>query len=162
MNLNGMIKQFFDENGFGLLADRIAVIRFDGICLYSNVEDDFESASICALVSGLWQAAKSLNSLVGANQNFYDYRLGFDTTENGLYVVPFKFRNEEYFVCGIYKDTANPAKLKRNLRLLKENLEVFLQAIARDYKTDTAGRSGYLFTDISDAEIDSLFDFSRI
>ena len=162
MNLNGMVKQFFDENAFGLLADRITVIRYDGICVYSNVKDDFESASICALVSGLWQAAKSLNSLVGANQNFYNYRLGFDTTENGLYVLPFKFKEEEYFICGIYKDTANPAKLKRNLRLLKENLEVFMQAIAADYKADKRDRSGYLFTDISDSEMDSLFDFSRV
>ena len=55
MNLNATIKQFIHENNFQKLSDRIVIIRYDGISIYSNAEDDFESATICALVSGVWQ-----------------------------------------------------------------------------------------------------------
>jgi len=157
MNLNAAIKLFFNENDFQKLSDRILIIRSDGLTLYSNGCNDFENATTSALVSGLWQAAKSLNSMVKSEEDFQDFKLSFDSRENGLFIMPFLLNKEEYYLCTIYKEVMNPAKLKRDMRLVKENLEVFL----KDFSFDLAsaeGRESFLFKDITDEEINRLFD----
>jgi len=156
MNLNATIKKFIHENNFQKLSERIVIIRYDGISIYSNAQDDFESATICALVSGLWQAAKQLNTLIDNDNDFFEHRLSFDTTANGLYILPIKIFKEEYFVCSLYKDISNPAKLKRDLRQLKEKLELHLEGVVVEQKID---RSGYLFKNITDEEIDKIFEY---
>lgn len=156
MNLNAIIKKFIHDHSFQDLSERIVIIRYDGISVYSNAQDDFESATICALVSGLWQAAKSLNTLIENGEDFFEHRLSFDTTANGIYILPIKILQDEYFVCSLYKDIANPAKLKRNLRQLKDKLEIHLESVEVDKTID---RSGYLFKNITDAEIDKIFEY---
>ena len=90
---------------------------------------------------------------------FYDFRLSFDTSNKGLLILPIKINNQEHFLSAIYKETINPGKLKRNIKLLKENLEVYLRSF--DFKTNpNVKRVSFLFKDISDAEIDHIFDFS--
>lgn len=165
MNINLFIKQFFIENEYQKLANRVVVLRGDGIDLYSNIEDKFETSSICALVAGLWQAAKSLSSFISTNNDFFEFRLGFDTSSSGLYVLPFNFRENEYYICAIYKESDNPALLKRHLRLLKQNLETFLSAIEFEPKVNKSTsiqREGYLFNNITDEEMDKLFSSSRM
>jgi hypothetical protein len=158
VNLNVLVKQFFNENNYNQLADRIAIVRPDGNIIYSNAKDSLESSSIGALVSGVWQAAESLNSIITNESQTYDFRLAFDTTENGLYILPIQIMGESYYVCSIFKDEVNPAKLKRNMRLLKENLEVFLS----EYKEVINNRNDYLFSEITDEEMDNLFSFNRV
>lgn len=159
MNLSSAIKLFFHENDFQKLSDRISVIRFDGITIYSNIKNDFESASASALVSGLWQAAKSLNSMVESRSEFMDFKLSFDSSENGLFILPFMLNKQEYYLCTIYKDVVNPGKLKRDMRLIKENLEVYLEDFSFDLSNrPRAGRDSFLFKDITDEEIDRMFD----
>lgn len=161
MNLNSLVKQFFVENDFQLIADKVSLVRYDGITLFSNAKDDFDSASTSALVAGLWQAARSLNDLVGAQEDFYDFRLSFDTTNKGLLILPIKINFQEYFLCAIYKNEINPGKLKRNIKLVKENLETFLKDFDFNSSSDSK-REAYLFKDISDEEIDQLFDFGGV
>ena len=84
MNLNAAIKLFFNENDFQKLSDRILIIRSDGLTLYSNVQNNFENATTSALVSGLWQAAKSLNSMVKSEEDFHDFKLSFDSSEKAF------------------------------------------------------------------------------
>jgi hypothetical protein len=158
LNLNLLVKQFFNENDYNKISSRLALVRGDGIIIYSNAEDSFESSSIGALVSGVWQAAESLNSIISNNNEDFDFRLAFDTTENGLYILPIDVLKETFYICSIYKEEVNPAKLKRNLRLLKENLEVFLS----EYKEEISTRNDYLFSNITDAEMDNLFKFNRV
>ena len=135
----------------------------DGITIYSNVKNDFESASASALVSGLWQAAKSLNSLVTSQNEFFDFKLSFDSSENGLFILPFLLNKQEYYLCTIYKDVVNPGKLKRDMRLIKENLEVYLEDFAFDGASQgRAGKESFLFKDITDEEIDRLFDYGEV
>ena len=162
MNLSSALKLFFHENDFQKLSDRISIIRYDGITVYSNVRDDFESATTSALVSGLWQAAKSLNSMVKTNNEFIDFKLSFDSSENGLFILPFLLDKKEYYLCTIYKDVVNPAKLKRDMRIIKENLEVYLEDFSfAPTSSKQAGREGFLFKDITDEEIDRLFDYGE-
>ena len=157
MNLNAAIKLFFNENDFQKLSDRILIIRSDGLTLYSNVQNNFENATTSALVSGLWQAAKSLNSMVKSEEDFQDFKLSFDSRENGLFIMPFLLNKEEYYLCTIYKEVMNPAKLKRDMRLVKENLEVFLKDFSFDLES-AEGRESFLFKDITDEEMNRLFD----
>lgn len=162
MNLNSAIKLFFDENDFQRLSDRILIMREDGLTLYSNTENDFESASTSALVSGLWQGAKSLNSIVQTKAEFLDFKLSFDSSENGLFILPFLLNKEEYYLCTIYKEVVNPGKLKRDMRLVKENLEVFLKDFSFESLESGKNRKEFLFKDITDEEMNRLFDFEGI
>jgi hypothetical protein len=61
MNLNLLVKQFFNENEYNKISDRLVVIRQDGITLYSNYDNKFEESSIGALVSGLWFVCSSFS-----------------------------------------------------------------------------------------------------
>ena len=156
MNLNILVKQFFVENDYQKISDRIIVLRSDGIKVYSNFENDTEAASIGALVSGLWQAAETLASMDNNKKDYLDFRLGFDSSSDGLYVLPLTVLGSTYYICAIYKDASNPAKMKRHLRLLKDNLEVYLSELSLDNEEN---RNGYLFSEISDDEMDNLFSF---
>jgi len=156
MNLNEIVKRFFEENDYNKIANKIVVIRADGINIYSNLDNVLEASSIGALVGGLWQAASSLSSMLKKSNEFMEFRLGFDTTSDGVYVLPFEIMNSPYYVCAIYSEASNPGKLKRNLRRLKENLEVYLSEFSLDTEKN---RKGYLFTEITDSEMDQLFAF---
>lgn len=158
MNLNKIIKHFFMENDYHLMAAKTAVVRSDGIVLFSNSESFEESSSIGALVGGLWQAATSLNSIVSNKNKEFDFRLSFDTSNQGIYILPININKKEFYICAIYNEVDNPALLKRNLRNLQGNLENFLS----DYNfKKLESREDYLFKNITDEEMDNLFSFSR-
>lgn len=159
MNVNSIVKQFFVENDFHKLADKVAVVRNDGVVVYANTDNFNESHSIGALVGGLWQAAEALNSLVSNDTDIFDFRLSFDTSAQGIYVLPFILNSNTYYICAIYKDVNNPALLKNNLRNLKTTLSYYLDDIA---VTPVVERDGYLFKDISDEEMNNLFNLKRI
>ena len=158
MNFGELIKDFFEENEFNRLAQRVSVIRHDGIDLYTNIDNKLEASSIGALVSGLWQAAQSLSRIIEDQTDFFEFRLAFDTSSSGLYVLPFSIEGNDYYICAIYTDKDNPAKLKQYIRQLKESLESYLVSMIES-KEDN--KDEYLFNDISDEEMDNLFSFAR-
>jgi len=159
MNLNLLVKQFFNENEYNKIANRLLVVRHDGINVYSNFDNEFEASSIGALVSGIWQAAESLSSLLKNDNEFFEFRLGFDTSSDGLYILPVNILNSSFYVCAIYSEADNPGKLKRNIRLLKDSLETFLSEFSLDSEKN---RKGYLFENITDHEMDKLFSYGGI
>ena len=158
MNLSTIIKQFFIENDFDKLAQKTAVVRNDGIVLFSNSKDFKESSSIGALVGGLWQAAQSLNTIVSGDSDVLEFRLSFDTSNQGIYILPFTINKKEYYICAIYNEVNNPALLKRNLRNIKNNLSDFLKEYC---VTTEENKADYLFQNITDEEMDNLFATSR-
>lgn len=159
MNINTIVKQFFVENDFHKLASKMAVVRNDGVIIYANTENFNESYSIGALVGGVWQAAEALNSLVSKESNIFDFRLSFDTSEQGIYVLPFVLNKKTFYICAIYKDMNNPAVLKNRLRNLKDTLSFYLDEMV---DTQITHRDGFLFSDITDQEMDKLFNLKRI
>ncbi len=160
MNLNELIAKFFIEDNYHQLAERIVVMRRDGIPLYSNNQNNFENSSIGALVSGLWQAAESLSSYITRqDEHFFDFRLSFDTSSDGLFVLPFQVKEQTYYLCSIYQDVDNPAKLKNQLKSIKSGLEVYLSEFSFSSEEN---RKGYLFDEISDDEMDNLFAFGGL
>lgn len=156
MKLNQHIRNFFFENEYDKLADQICLLRRDGIALYSNTQIDV--ASIGALVSGLWQASEALADVAAGSDNIKNFRLAFDSTHSGVYILPVEIVGGSFFLCAIYQDEMNPGKLKNNLRLIKTNLEIYLS----EFREESESREGYLFKDISDAEIDQMFRVSEL
>ncbi len=160
VNVNSLVKQFFLENEYNKLASKIVVIRNDGINVYSNIADEFEKSSIGALTSGLWQAAESISAFTkNSSTDFEEFRLSFDTSGDGLYVLPLSIMETKYFICAIFAEEDNPARLKRYIRLLRDNLETYLSELSADQDKN---RNGYLFKEISDDEIDQLFSFGGV
>lgn len=160
MSLNQIVKQFFVENQFDQLAQRISVVRNDGVIVFSNTTDFNESYSIGALVGGLWQAAETLNSIVTKGSDVLDFRLGFDTSDSGIYVLPLEINKTNYYICAIYKDICNPAVLKKSLRNLKDTLSFYLREVSM--QSSPISRRGYLFENITDEEMDKLFKYAEI
>jgi predicted regulator of Ras-like GTPase activity (Roadblock/LC7/MglB family) len=167
MNLKKHVNNFFIENEFGKISKHLTLVRNDGIVIYSNSEDDFKSSSIGALSSGLWQAATSLIDYVNASGD-QDFRLTFDTSASGIYILPIELNNSRCYLVAVYQGALNPAKLKQQLKNLAFLLEMYIRdetySVSREAKRDTKTqeRDGYLFHDISDEEIDKLFGFTRV
>lgn len=162
MNVTEKMKFVLDPKKGGVKA-RLFVTREDGITIYDSVQNQ-TTTSVSALVSGVWQASEALMGLVHPNQDVMEFRLGFDTSSQGIYLFPFALGGKRYFLGSIYHDCVNPGQLKRQVALIKEEMERLFQEeenVQQPMKK-TNGRDGFLFQDISDEEIDRLFRVSEI
>jgi hypothetical protein len=135
---------------------RLFVTREDGIMIYDSVQDQ-TSTSVSALVSGVWQASEALMDLAHPNQNVMEFRLGFDTSSQGIYLFPFKLMGKRYFLGAIYQNCVNPGQLKRQVAMIKEEMDRLFQEIPVKANNKVNRREGYLFQEITDEEIDRLF-----
>jgi hypothetical protein len=159
MNLNTIVSQFFTqcERDF----DRTILVRADGIVVYSSKDIIQEAASIGALVGGVWQAAEALNKQISPEKDIKEYRFSFDQSDSGLYIVPVALDERVYYMSTLYRETFNPALLKRNFRVLKNELEKYLKDNFNQSQTEESivSRDKFLFRNITDEEIDNLFAF---
>lgn len=161
MNVTEKMKFVLDPKKGGVKA-RLFVTREDGITIYDSVQNQ-TTTSVAALVSGVWQASEALMGLVHPGQDVLEFRLGFDTSSQGLYLFPFTLGGKRYFLGSIYHDCVNPGQLKRQVALIKEEMErLFEDEIIEAPIKKMNGRDGFLFQDISDEEIDRLFRVSGI
>ena len=154
------IKFVLDPKLTGIKA-RLFVTREDGITIYDSVQNN-TTTSVAALVSGVWQASEALMNLVYKQNEVMDFRLGFDTSSQGIYLFPFSLAGKRYFLGAIYSDCLNPGQLKRQIAMIKEEMVRLFEAEPLPQKPIMSTRSGYLFQDISDAEIDRLFSLGGI
>ncbi|HXH31757.1 MAG TPA: hypothetical protein VNJ01_13160 [Bacteriovoracaceae bacterium] len=163
INISDKMKFILDPKK-SRIAARLFVTREDGITIYDSVQDA-TTTSVSALVSGVWQASEALMGLVNKSQDVMDFRLGFDTSSQGIYLFPFQLFEKRYFLGAIYHECLNPAQLKRQVAVIKEELEKVLRE--EKPKDDNPGppklpkqdsnREGFLFQEITDEEIDRLF-----
>jgi hypothetical protein len=161
LNVNEQIKLILEPKKAGIAA-RLFVTREDGITVYDSVQDQ-TTTSVSALVSGVWQASEALMGIVYQNSDVMDFRLGFDTSSQGIYLFPFSHSGKRYFLGAIYNDCLNPGQLKRKMALIKEEMDRLfeVQENLRPAKAKIE-RVGFLFQDISDEEIDRLFSAGGI
>lgn len=162
MNINEQIKVVLEPKKAGIKA-RLFVTREDGITVYDSVQDQ-TTTSVAALVSGVWQASEALMGMVQKTDDIMDFRLGFDTSSQGIYLFPFSHSGKRYFLGAIYNDCLNPGQLKRQIALIKVELDRLFES-QPVVKTETKmnfNRDGFLFQDISDEEIDRLFSVGGI
>ena len=165
MNLNSLVFNYFEDCKRDF--DKTILVRSDGIVVFASEDIKRESASIGALVSGVWQASEALNKQVSPNKRIEDYRFSFDQSDSGLYILPITISDKIYYMSTLYNETFNPALLKRNFRVLKQELEKyinknFIESQRVENVVDkTLNREDYLFQNITDEEMDKLFALSR-
>ncbi|EQC42914.1 hypothetical protein M899_0064 [Bacteriovorax sp. BSW11_IV] len=161
------VNDFFENVANFSVVDNFAVIfaRRDGVLLYSKsyFQNEIEKEAIGALTSGLWQAAKALIDMIPNTKDEDDFRLSFDTSSGGLYLLPVEHAGAEYQLGLVFKDMTNPAQLKNKIRTTRDQLEYFLQEVFVDNNETPVlkSESDFLFNDITDDEVDSLFAFGN-
>ena len=162
INVSERIKHILDPKKPGIKA-RLFVAREDGITIYDSVQNE-TTTSVSALVSGVWQASEALMGLAHPNQDVMEFRLAFDTSSQGIYLFPFSLSGKRFFLGAIYKDCVNPGQLKRQVALIKEEMDRIFQVEVVPEKTvvKSKEREGFLFKDISDDEMDRLFSVGGI
>lgn len=151
------IKDYFSPLEDAFDTESIVLLRTDGIPLYAKITHKrFDANTIGALTSGLWQAASTLGSQCVEDKTS-EFRLSFDTSGSGIYILPIKFNDEELYLCALYENLINPALFKRNLQIIANGLE---ETLKQPKKIQNAKRrEDFLFDYISDEEMDSLFNF---
>lgn len=141
---------------------RLFVSREDGITIYDSIQNQ-TTTSVSALVSGVWQASEALMGIADPGSNVMDFRFAFDTSSQGIYLFPLSVGGKRYFLGALYQDCVNPGQLKRQVAMIKEEMDRLLQDEPIPAKTKpSAGREGYLFQEISDEEMDRLFSVGGI
>lgn len=138
---------------------RLFVTRDDGITIYDSVQNQ-TTTSVAALVSGVWQASEALMGLVNSGSSVLEFRMGFDTSSQGIFLVPLDIAGKRYFLGAIYTDFVNPGQLKRKVSMIKDEFDLSFEKKATPLKiksTVVEAREGFLFKDITDEEIDRLF-----
>jgi hypothetical protein len=157
------LENFFQEYLQRLQLNNINVFfcRHDGILLYrqNTLTDQLNESSIGALLGGVWQAAQAIAGFLPPRQENEVFRLSFDTSGRGLYILPYTLQGQDYYLASIYDDQINPGALKLRLRDLMTKLDEFLNTSEVDSSL-SKGENQYLFRDITDEEINKLFAFS--
>jgi hypothetical protein len=169
------IEQFFKacEIDEKLNSYSFFLIRHDGVVLYhnDNSANQLSKSSIGALLGGVWQAAHALASFIPQspekNQTDNVYRLSFDTASQGVYVVPAKVYNEEFYLGLIYYGELNPGVIKNKVRNIASSFSEYMEEELKAHPLATAAvkskkNNDYLFNDISDVEMDQAFASLRI
>ncbi len=153
------IKDFFNQKRIKeqIIGLKVFVTFTEGILLYQSEEGDFQH--IGALMAGLWQAAMAINP---ENKNVELPRLSFDTGDSGFYLLSLDFGKNDQIISIQYQNQINPGKVKMRFRLLRDSLENYLKKNInqQDQQEYIVSKSeNFLFNDISDSEMDSLFSF---
>ncbi len=153
------IEKFFEEtnsrSGFSE-KERFFFFRKDGHVLFSSSKKHFIT-SLAALSTGAWQAAFSLIQSIEDSDDEKNFRFSFDTSSEGILILPLRLNSEVYYGALIYEDQINPGFLKNKFKNLVDKLEYYL--IESGSNEPQLGNQ-FLFKDITDAEIDNLFSFA--
>lgn len=165
------VKNFFDSCEIDEKINRFSffVIRQDGVVLYKNKTsaNKLDDTSIGALLSGVWQASRALAGYIPKNQNQEGFRLSFDTSSQGIYIVPVACESDELYMGVIYHEEVNPGFLKNKMRDLAMSFSNFLEGefknanVQKPVVKDNTNKAEFLFSDISDDEMDQLFSFAK-
>ncbi|MBY0516020.1 MAG: roadblock/LC7 domain-containing protein [Bacteriovoracaceae bacterium] len=136
---------------------RLFVVRTDGLLVW-DARPDQQSQALAALCSGVWEAAGAMAKVAGQGE-LQDFRFVFDSTDRGVFIFPMFNKKQPFYLAAIYERCVNPALLKRQVHSLGEKLCRYLDSLPqqRSVQVKTIKREGYLFSDISDAEMDRLF-----
>ncbi|HLE09710.1 MAG: hypothetical protein A2504_02120 [Bdellovibrionales bacterium RIFOXYD12_FULL_39_22] len=168
-NFQTIIAKFFDGYDLekSLKQNSIYLCRNDGILLYTctgkKMAPSLDDVSIGALLGGVWQAAEALASFIPtkamSDRNPPVYRLSFDDSSQGVYILPITHQAQKYYLSLSYAQEINPGQLKANFRKLGEDLNKFLDK-KKMANIVTDKKDNLLFNNITDEEMDSLFNFA--
>ena len=144
------------------------LIRYDGVVLYhnNNLANSISKSSIGALLGGVWQAARALADFIPKKDSGEGYRLSFDTSSQGVYIVPISVLSEELYLGLIYHDEVNPGFIKNKTREMASSFSQYLELELKESfgkkRPNSSGKNDFLFSDLSDSEMDELFAFAKV
>lgn len=159
-NLEELIHNFFKEYAGleGLKDAAIVIARRDGVPLYAykGFKSTWNESTASALISGMWQAAETLTQFIPTNEN-EDFRFSYETSTRGVFIVELKGNFDSLYLTYMYFNQDNPAKMKSRIRNLQNKLSLYIDenfeiGVAKQTSNDV-----FLFSNISDAEMDNLF-----
>ena len=156
--INEQLKTFFNQYGYLENNCRFFVFREDGLILYSSKTVETKTASSCgALMGGTWQAAMTLISFIGKNKKQADFRLSFDSSQEGVHILSSgQFHNHKVYLGAIFTGQVNPAMLKNKIKNLNFKLSDFIKSCSAEIKKSN-NEENFLFSNITDSEIDAMF-----
>lgn len=153
MNIEDHIQNFFSEYEIQANSSNYSLMIFDnhGLIQYSkNIGNDHHDLSV--LMLGLASAGREvLERIFSVNKD--EEALSLGTSKRGIFLYPLNEFNL-YLAC-LYNGLSNPGQLKHECRLCRDELKKFLDN--SNTFTEDENQDGFLFTKISDREIDSLF-----
>ena len=135
---------------------RLFVVRRDGLMVWEKKAGP-QSQALAALCGGVWEAAFAMAQAAGTTTSAQGFRLVFDDAMAGVLIFPLSIDGQTFYLGGVYSDCVNPGRLRRQVQQLSEKISSEVDQGAAPQADATAVREGYLFTDISDAEMDRLF-----
>jgi hypothetical protein len=153
--------------------------RADGVLLFTqnkHLLNEQESA-MGVLLASAWQASAAMAAFFPGTAE-KEFRYSYATSNQGIYLLPFPWQGEAYFMAAVYQAQDNPGAVKLLLRTTAQKLREFLDSLdmiadaTRDVKAKpkakapspkAAARSAEkrLFSNISDEEINQLFSFAE-
>ena len=142
--------------------------RADGVLLFTRLTKDVaaeQESSIGVLLASVWQASQALANYFPAAP-LEEFRYSFATADQGIYLLPFSWQGESYFLATLYQGQNNPGAIKLFLRSLAQRLDEFLRkehqisSAAVDVEHASA-KEKPLFNDITDDEMNKLFAFAE-
>ncbi|PIK14407.1 hypothetical protein [Halobacteriovorax sp. JY17] len=156
-NLPKLADEFFSEVAdlSQLTNSSLFLCRSDGVPLYvkNELNSEFDDASVGALLGGVWQAARAMASFIPNSSLEEEYRLSFDTSDKGIYIVPINLGGEEVYLGLIYFKEINPGMVKAKLREISWRFSEFWSLV--NFKEEV--QDSTLFNNITDEEMDNLF-----
>jgi hypothetical protein len=135
---------------------RLLVVRNDGLLIWDARKDD-QSQALAALCGGVWEASQAMAKAAGQVSGD-DFRFVFDSTSKGVLIFPIRSDKHGFYLAAIYQGCVNPALLKRQVHGLGKKLATHIATMPTPVqRATTTSRKGFLFSDISDEEMNRLF-----
>ena len=160
--LNTRISFYLDSQEIIKDCDELFVCREDGVLLFKELVESSKADSLGALVAGMWQAAKSIQES-SSGLRVPGFTLQFSTSSEGIIVFPLKVEDQSLVLSIVFKNELHPGRLKNRCRLLRDTLENdFSEFKIKNRSQKKKSSRDFLFNNISDQEIDSLFSFAGI
>ncbi len=167
------IRSFFSDENWPTAS--FFVCRQDGVLLHAqrskaHAMSSSDEQSVGVLMGGVWQAACALMNLLPQKSRDDFFRLSFDTTDKGVYLLPVTIGGRDFYLGTVFANETNPGQMKAKVRnlvvRLEESCSNSLVVPPPMPRASGQGRSDknseLLFKDLSDDEVDRLFSAAGI
>lgn len=151
---NQSITNYLSEKGIN--DAEVFLTDMDGYLLYTS--KDQVDKSLIALIAGVYQGARKLYGIMAQGQDIPALSLG-EGAEN-LFVTQVTIKGRELLLSSALKGIAYPARYKMYLKHLADELVENYPIEDSVQLPEKNEEGGFLFSDISDEEVDNLFQLN--
>ena len=141
---------FAEKEKVGLVGVNLYLIRRDGSIVYTD-GDSKDTQTVGALISGAWQATMEILK----KKESAGFRFSFGSSSSGIYVLSLVLGGEVMYLASMFENEMNPGRFKVKMRKMRDGLDEKLDGLS----PSNASKDDFLFEDLSDDEVNSLFSF---